>query len=155
MKCKHIIMLISLIMLVLLSFAYVSATQDINDNANLTTDESNVQEVISSDYTGDMDIQTSDSELENNDALKADGDEAVGSQTVNDSDNDVLGASAEDDVLGIRYNELSLHDFWPFTQISYELKWTQGHNYVLKLTFWYENMRPYSTGKPIYLIGGA
>ena len=132
MKCKNSIMFICLIMLALLSLACVSATDNIDDNANLTTDESNVEEVISSDNTGDMEVQTNDSELENNDMLKADGNEAVGSQAVNDSDNDIisnqaenndmLGASADDDVLG-GYMELSLYDETPkFTDISYELK---------------------------------
>ena len=157
MKCKNSIMFICLIMLALLSLACVSATDNIDDNANLTTDDSNVEEVISSDNTGDMEVQTNDSELENDDTLKADGNEAVGSQAVNDSDNDIisnqaenndmLGASDEDDVLGVAYMS--------FSQINHEQNIVQFYNSRLDLTFTDSPLNAYSVGVPLNLKGGS
>ena len=107
MKFKSKIMFISLIMLVLLSVTCVSATQDIDANSTLGTDDSISEEVTSSQDIEEIEVQSTEVELENNDdVLGADGGEAIGERAESD---DVLGADGgeaigeqdeNDDVLG-------------------------------------------------------
>ena len=91
MKFKSKIMFISLIMLILLSVTCVSATQDLDVNSTLETDDSISEEVTSSQVSEEIEVQSTEVELENDDdVLGADGGEAIGERAESD---DVLGAA--------------------------------------------------------------
>ena len=83
-------MIISLIILLLLSVTCVSATQDINDNSTMETNTYNIEEVTSSQDTGDMEVHSTDTELKNDDnMLETDGGDTIGEQDTNEENTEI------------------------------------------------------------------
>ena len=105
MQIKNNLLFISLLMLILLSVTCVSATQGLDNNSPLQTDDSSLVEVISSQDRENIEVQATDAEPESDivEALETDGDGAIGSQAESNEsieiDSDDVLAQGNDDTL--------------------------------------------------------